>query len=786
MLHRMSSPQTVSDAASNRISPDQGVLSALRALVDEQTRFSGTRVTSDDERSVPQSWTMTEKVRLFSQTRTDAINGYFSPQSEDIKTSSPQASAEQDLEAGLSLGMSRMRRLLEDPAHRFEDVRATTSGAYLGMRRHWYLENCAGCGGAGKKSCYQCYGRGSENCSRCLGRRRVSCGCLGGKRTCTRCSGLGTHQVSYLVTASVYDPATGRYDQRTTTEYRTESCPSCLYGQVTCSNCGGSMEVTCPTCSGSGTRQCGICHGDGSLRCSTCSATGRVGKSSRVVVAVEHVPQLAWGAESEAWSAEVATAIGLNEVVALSETISSGPPLQQGTDTFRFVRHGVLPADRATVACDGANFDAIAYGHPRRWWTGPQLVEHLLQSDVQTLEEVTANARASRRKVSLAAVLDALGAVAQSPAHTQIVAHALGQSDHVPAGVSAGYAKNVQEAVRAGTLLVHRATGLNWAFKVALMMVLVGGLSWLVLGAAGAIMMTAVIAVLGVMLRHPVMLRRLKAVYGSMDAARAAQRLAGHDRWRSWGLALVFTVGLGTLIGKTLPERGPWQPAGLRMPAMNWQALSTPATISADEPAITSVAQALDARDHGRLNAARAALEGLAAQNVPGAAGPLAWMTLQGEGQLGFAEGSPPQGMGDRSIRAWDASRLVAKAGQQDPWGEATLGMMMLAGVGGAPHNEHQGAANLLHAAGRGVTPAMVQVGRIAWRQHRPEMAKNWLTQAANAGDPQGMYDLGTLLWDLSSGRDSMTARSWWDRAERHGGVLVHEPMLGVAAIPKR
>ncbi len=128
------------------------------------------------------------------------------------------------------------------------------------------LEDCTTCDTNGQVRCYDC-SRGTVTCDSCSGHGNLYCGVCGGygESNCSYCGGTGyttRHEVIGYDNDNIAIWDDVRYD-----------C-NCLFGKVTCNNCGGSGSVTCGTCDGSGDVVCSRCGGSAWIDCYDCNGMG--------------------------------------------------------------------------------------------------------------------------------------------------------------------------------------------------------------------------------------------------------------------------------------------------------------------------------------------------------------------------------------------------------------------------------------------------------------------------------------------------------------------------------
>ena len=87
-----------------------------------------------------------------------------------------------------------------------------------------------------------------------------------------------------------------------------------------------------------------------------------------------------------------------------------------------------------------------------------------------------------------------------------------------------------------------------------------------------------------------------------------------------------------------------------------------------------------------------------------------------------------------------------------------------------------------LARAGKGDTAAMLE---LAWAAEEPGERAAWFRRAATAGDADGMYELGVLLYQgRGVAEDRNEARQWFQRAARAGNPKAVEVLEGLFKAP--
>lgn len=123
---------------------------------------------------------------------------------------------------------------------------------------------------------------------------------------------------------------------------------------------------------------------------------------------------------------------------------------------------------------------------------------------------------------------------------------------------------------------------------------------------------------------------------------------------------------------------------------------------------------------------------------------------------------------------------LVRAAEQGNATAEWNLALLLVSGRRGIKKDLKQAFALCQQAAQRGLVPAQATLGNLYFKMKNPEKAVEWWTLAAQAGDPEAQFNLGSAYLKGSGvSRDADTAALWIGRAAEHG-VASAQAKLGV------
>lgn len=765
--------------------PAGETLTKVRELVRDKTRFEPGDVQPLAEDDADYPYRMVVRHALEARCEERRITGHFKRGSRDVRCDTiGQAALREARQAPAFLGaaLAQLERQLRDPATAYD---ALQDGIYLGAQgRHYALQTCHGCGGAGKNQCHTCSGGGKERCWNCDGGLYVKCtnfSCLFGKVNCSACMGNGTISRSESYEEAVQVARTDYYNGQSSTSYHTEyqtryrtvtdPCYSCQYGKVDCGTCSGTAQIRCPTCHAIGTIRCRTCGGSGDLVCSPCAGSGQVGDAAWTDVHVASAYTIDLPDDMPGDARRIVQDEGPHGLAAQAASVALLQLERRGAQALN--AHYAVPVRlvRLAAECGQERYDIVAYGRELRWLTLDDIVEDLLQRDLRVLTDALARMADDGLFASdVAKLLEPLHNVAASELNAEVVEAVLdGHAGKTHAGViSAQYAAAIESAVLGALRHVYTRFAKQgwWHGVAAVAVVALGGWAW---AGRTAGVLCGVLAVPGALFLFRHRLRAvLGAALGGADKATRAMALARKGKRDRTAYAVVLAPAVLVLAaaGAGLPAQAPWHKADAGA-ADAMDVAAAPAVAPADREAVASLLRRYAAGDLVRV---REGLEPLARAGNGAAYGPYGWMVLLGEGLR-----AAPQGVEAMRQRVEAAAVWADKAmALHDPWGYATQGMIQV-NSGGGHFDMTQGLHNLTFAAERGHLGALHFLGAIYYKGVNVPVdyaqARKWFQAAAQHDEPSALYNLGLMDWTGAGivRPDRAGALRYWHRAAAMG-----------------
>lgn len=750
----------------------QTLMACVQRMVRDKTRFEPSDLLCQDEREVAQSFDVLVTHKLTASIQRRQITGNFQRGAHDVETALIDSGAASDIPERLQLATARLTAQLDASV---DHMAETSEGTYLGAaRNHWNLGQCSTCHGKGRTDCSTCWGKKEETCWKCHGAFFMQCdaySCLGGRTTCTTCSGSGRVSTQVAHQASRTQYVNGSTQTEFYTEYRTEYvvCTSygCLAGRVQCGRCVGTGQVSCTTCFGRGRITCRGCAGRGHNSCIPCGASGELGEAGWIDIHHSYTSTLKWPSDGDAHGPIIGKKIGVHGVVAASSGISLTHThcVPQGNAVDISARYGgELAITHLDVGCADEVFHIVAYGRDHTWHDLDGIFERLLGNDLEALNRAVLEAADGKFLASdIDGLLAALKHVAASELNAQLVETALsgGTATQHDSVVSDDYARKVNSLVLGSLRHVYtrsaKQTWWKWCVGSVMLMLLAWafGPSWL------ALLVGPTVLPLAWFIFLRTLRARLSDALGSKRQAERAMAIAVRAKRHLPAAALVLgpITAACVVVSSSLPSNGPWG-ASAKVPSLPSVPGTPPKT---GQPAKReSVAGALNLRASGNPTAARAMLKRLAESGDRTAAGPFAWMSFRGEGD------SPGPSSLEADRRWVD---LALTANPADPWALATRGMMMAEGQG-LPKDLDGGMRLLRQSAEAGNAPAMHALGMYyVMMKNQPKEARIWFARGAEAGQAGDVYNLGLMDWrgDGAPRADRARAMELWKKAAAMG-----------------
>jgi hypothetical protein len=501
------------------------ITARLCDYVEKKTRFSRADLKLGAEVHEQSSFDVVSRYAFQSTPTSESINGHFVLSDVDVSCDSPILGARSDVSARLSLAKQKLSEALRDPSREWN---AIASGLWLPhVRKHWHLDTCGSCDGAGRNKCTTCSGKGDVTCHRCSGGLFVTCdqwGCFGGKINCSSCGGTG--QVAHQVTYTTWANGVAHNDYRT--EYRSCTAFGCLFGKVQCPKCSGTSRINCPSCYATGRVTCSTCGGGGYVRCNPCDGSGRVGDAAWVDVGITVTHELVFPTDTPADVISIGEKEGGAEgiVPLLSSFGLREICAEDDQDIVRY--SAILGVDRLAVSCLDKEFRIVAYGNNQRWLTLDNMIESLLGADLDALSRaVAASAEEGMFSVKFEPLLEPLGKVIASEVNADMIEASLDSKnpescDH--GAVSGEYVEKVKEAVLTAlkSVVLRHAKGISW--KLGLSSLIASLVGWVFWGAEMGGLIGLIVAGSGEVFAR---LNRKKLLGDSPDIGPHVDRLLG-------------------------------------------------------------------------------------------------------------------------------------------------------------------------------------------------------------------------------------------------------------------
>ncbi len=540
------------------------VLENVRKLVEDKTRFEPSQIQPVSILENFQPYEVSVFHVLDAKTESVAINGHFVRSEQDKKTFDPVLDASNEVAIQLRQAVTILETVLAKSSTKCDQI---TPGLLLRHpHKHWYLQNCHGCGGHGKNSCGGCSGKGTVTCYQCYGMRTVTCRhCLNGYVSCSSCHGRGVvpRQVSYVVYIN------GSYQ----TQYRTEyfNCNSCSgSGKTRCYICHGDGKVDCSTCMASGSLTCSSCDGSGEVVCKPCVGSGAVGQAAWVDVhaSQEFSHNLPEGTPQDVM--EIVEKEGTHGLPSISEHFEFTSAAIDNHDTpgnVTAIYRGEFRVVRQEVLCDGESAHLIAYGNDLRWWTLDGIIERLLQADLAALSNAivqSANEGIFSSRIDL--ILANLKHVVASEINVDIVEAVLANKDiqEHRGAASEEYAKHAKHSIQVAlrTVYVREAKGFAW--KTALAGLFCGIAVWIFEGAMWVAPSVIATLIVGLLLHKKSIRNLLIKTCGTPECAKRAMEVTskGPGGREAALLVSIPSVALAVTLSLGLPAQSPFDNKG--------------------------------------------------------------------------------------------------------------------------------------------------------------------------------------------------------------------------------
>lgn len=559
-----------SENTSTDLAEKPTVLSNARNLIEGKTRFEQEEIQPVSDSESLQSYEILVRHVLDATPTTESITGHFVRESVDKNTANPTDDATEEVVTQLEEASTLLKNELAKTTIKYNQVEP---GLLLKHpHKHWYLNTCNICSGAGRNICGTCSGNGQVTCHRCYGRLRVTCdgyGCNGGSVACAQCGGGGRiqHQVPYQVPHSSYTNGNQQthYTTAYRTEYRTEykTCSGCCGGRVMCPKCSGTAQISCPTCFATGILTCSSCAGSGKVTCAPCAGSGEVGLAAWVDVQVTQDYSHSVPDNTPEDVMAMIKKEGLHGLPPISESFNFANTRQDAPDSVLATYCGEFSVVRQDVICQGESAHLVAYGNDLRWWTLDGIIERLVQHDLNALsktiiESTTEDIFSSR----IDQLLEAFKNVAASEINIDLVEAALSDKDLTQhrGAISDEYAKSVKHGIEAALRRIYVRSAKRFAWITPLLGTALGMLVWAFEGPTWAAI-TAIIVLIFSIFLHQRSIRKLFAdTLGSPELARRTMDMAakGHGKREAILLLSMPSVMLAIGMGWWLPESAPF------------------------------------------------------------------------------------------------------------------------------------------------------------------------------------------------------------------------------------
>lgn len=378
-------------------------LENLRSIVKNKTRFECSEILAVSQEDIQQSFQIVSKHKLKAVLVEKKITGNFLRLDalEKLEVDDPKQSAEIESEVRLNLASTNLLSELNESKIKYNHPRLNP--CLPAQRKFYMLQTCNTCAGHGKISCGMCVGAGENTCSNCQGDGKVRCtayNCINGQAICSKCNGTNSIsvQVPYQETSWVSNGNGGGYNTYRTV-YRTEfrSCDGygCYGGRVRCQICHATGKVNCVGCDTTGKVICSRCSGSGAVICDDCEGTSVNGVAAwtDIDIYTNHALNLAENEDQDA--KKIVDVEGVSGVTQVANELKLSNAAKSSTAQNQIIANyqGHFEIAKLKVSCAGLDFRLAAYGTNLSWLYTDGIIEHLLQSDLSSLESAITSTR---------------------------------------------------------------------------------------------------------------------------------------------------------------------------------------------------------------------------------------------------------------------------------------------------------------------------------------------------------------------------------------------------------
>jgi len=752
-------PQTASEPAMD----DSGLITRLRTLITERTRFDGAAVTSGTIANVTQGFALDVGYLFRIETHSEGFNGHAIP-SDGECCANPVSKAATEGGANMHRRMMELRQKIEAEPDRWDIER---EGVLTSGTTYYELHNCTHCSGGGFIRCDACSGGGEQKCYNCHGGGHASCyRCSGGgEETCPRCSGRGTMED--------WDGRGGSMQRQ---------CSTC-YGRcrVRCSGCYGSGKTNCSSCGGRGTQRCNSCGGTGERQCGSCAGSGKLGTSARSDVLHVSTASIIWSDPQDSEAEGIGNRFGAAGLWSQSSSfLLDRNPISTVGSSIEVRYEGTVPITHLDVVCNQKHYPLTAFGVKQLWYNLGSLVTDLLTPDVEALRdqvlEVDGTGWFSKRAHDLSPLVQQ---IIKSEANVKLIDAAItGESDNqLDAIAGEDYRRKLQQVLGPALRRIYRLAGSESLWTIPLVALLFAAAGWWFdmawIGVVAAVV-TFPASVMHFEWKTKAVLRRaLDGKERAVQAVALVKKMNGHRTIYALHAAPALAVAALVVAGGLNPRPMVVPPAPSNVVASEPIHVVT-ALNAAPVPGAAnrnpSLARALALVHESQFGQARKLLLPLAEHGDASAYLPLAKALMRDE--AGTFKST-------KQIHMGDAEKWALQAVKAYPKNAEAVYVAGLAASSGLGKKSDMTIANslFLRAAKLGNADAMNELGLSCLNgtgvPQSEAQARQWYTLAASRGNPAAMFNVGLMDWQGRgiSAPDRAKALVLWRKAAAAGST---------------